>query len=604
MKRFRPTRLHSAALGICLCLAAVRTGAQLYEPPAVRQPEAAIPSTREPYLSELDQILSASANPLEICIRFADAEILNDYQIAQGAAIAQALALRAGYRPIHAAPEAELVPGRFNVVVGTVDQLRSEIPSADLKKIQRGYIAIRRMRTPGGYVLYVVGREARGIDAAVLSLGLVREKFPRKPSAAIREIILPTAPPFYRRSPLESNRLYTFDQLQKGGAGISMPPGGGMAMDLFYPGYLRTEAKSEAKLDLHFALKTGAFGSGSALTVTLNGVPLTPTSGGSAKGYSGAAFTFPVSLFQPGRNTLVITSDHGAELRIFSDSELVLPTIESGVDLPDLRVTSRTFFPFIGQPDGSDLAVVLTSRDREELSSAWTLLARLAQSANTFFYNAQITLGTPDPHRHQLVVGPYDRLPDNYRKFVSLSAFDEAHLDTPVAEINGSASGVNLADVLKAFVQRHARKESAGNGNAAVGAPLPAAPVKESFGLLACHQPVEGRAGWILIVSALGNEKTLQTRIRTLVEPNFWLRIRGDIVRWETSPDSFDAHVPGQIRKEMFAAKWSADLPLGETMPVRNWVALVAGMLILCVILTAKVLRKYEELLKLRQRRP
>jgi hypothetical protein len=97
-------------------------------------------SERDPYLSELGTILGASQDPLEVHLCFAVKAELTNIQIGQGAALSEALALRAGYRPLFVSHGTEVEPNKFNVVVGTVDQLRNFIPDQEAKIIQKGYL--------------------------------------------------------------------------------------------------------------------------------------------------------------------------------------------------------------------------------------------------------------------------------------------------------------------------------------------------------------------------------------------------------------------------------------------------------------------------------
>ncbi|MBV9997601.1 MAG: cellulose biosynthesis cyclic di-GMP-binding regulatory protein BcsB [Verrucomicrobia bacterium] len=572
----------------------------------------------EPYLSDLDTILSASAQPCEIHLCFAGGPELSDVQLAQGAAVTQALALRAGYRPLIVSHGANPELGKFNVLIGTVEQLRGYFTEQEAKRITTGYLGLQPMRPvsadrkePEGFVLVVAGRAPEDIDSAVLSLGVVRVRLPDAATTPIREVVLPEHAPFSRQNPLEPDKALTFAQLRDRGATFVAEPSG-VSVDLFFPGFLRNDGTPEVKLNLHYVLRARAFRSTGALKVQLNGHDLEAretAASSSASGGTESSFVLPIRDFEYGRNVLQITTPAMAEepvgrkdLQIYSDSTLTLPKLETGPKLPDLQLTSRTFYPFIGQPDGSDLAVLLAGREAETIDAAWTFLCRLAQSANTFFYAAQLTSGELQPRRHVVVIGTYDHLPDPFRGLIALRAFDETRRNVPLAKVDSLSSGINLKGLIERFVDEH-RKRVARHNDADTPAGLPPA-VSESdrdYGVLATAPPTVPDQGWSLVVTAFSQQNLLH-RVQNLVRPAFWDQLRGDIVRWKEEPSSFQARVPGEAPKVMRVRR--VELLLGESLDFRIWVALVAVFLVGFVIITARVLSKFDEALLLRRRRP
>ncbi len=125
-------------------------GAVAPGPGAKPRKSPAVPlADRDPYLSDLDAILGNSANPLPVHLCFANSVELTDVQIAQGAALTQALALHAGYRPLVTSFGPEVVVEKFNVIIGTADQVRNFISDPEAKKITKGYIAIQRLQNAG-----------------------------------------------------------------------------------------------------------------------------------------------------------------------------------------------------------------------------------------------------------------------------------------------------------------------------------------------------------------------------------------------------------------------------------------------------------------------
>ena len=568
---------------------------------------------RDPYLSDLDEILGNSDKPLPVHVCFPDKAELSDVQIAQGASISQALALHAGYRPLLPSYGPELVPDQFNVIIGTVEQTRRFLSEQEAKKITKGYVAIQRLQTgvKKGFVLLVTGRTPEDVDGTILSLGFVQVQFPDTASATIREVILPTTPVFIREAPLEAEKSLAFAELQKGGVPIKPLPTGGVSLDLFFPGYFRTDSEAPVTINLHYLLQGRTFQSSNSIVVRINGREISviqsaarPSAGGGME----RSLSFPLKVFQYGRNLLEITTSSPAvasgsndSLRVFGDSELGMPKIETGPNLPDLRLVTRTFYPFVGQPDGSDLAVLLTERNEDIITASWTLLARLAQSANTLLYAAQLTFDQYDLRRHVLVVGTYDHLPPAFRSIVAFRAFDEAHVNVPLAELDSLSSGTNLKQLIEQLLDQRREREEELNQKVKL-ANLPQVSLADrDFGVLAMAPPPSPTRGWSLVVTAFTSVGVLQ-RVESLVQDPFWKQVKGDIDRWKELPASFQARVPGEVRAN--AAASLVEMPLGERVDFRIWVGVVSGTLLLFVIMTVRLMGKFDEAFILRQGKP
>ncbi len=468
-----------------------------------------------------------------------------------------------------------------------------------------------RTRGKNDFVLLVTGHTPEDVDTTILSLGFVRSRFPDDPSAAIRQVVLPTTPMFLRQSPLEANKKLTFSELQERGATVKPLSTGGVSLDLFFPGYFRTDSDAPVTINLHYILQGRTFHSSGSIAIRLNDREISANQSAphlSATGGAECSLAFPLRMFQHGRNLLEITTSDppsatgvNDDLRVFSDSELVMPKIETGPKLPDLRLVSQTFYPFIGQPDGSDLAVLLAERNQENINAAWTLLSRLAQSANTLLYAAQLTFDKYDLRRHILVVGTYDHLPPAFGSIVALRAFDQSHVNVPLAELDSLSSGTNLKQLIERWLDQ--RRQRAEEFNEKVrAANLPQVSMADrDFGVLATAPPPSAGRGWSLVVTGFTSENLLR-RVQSLVEDPFWKQIRGDIDRWKDLPASFQARVPGEARKNAAAAL--VELPLGERISFRVWVGVVAATLLVFVIITSRLLGKFDQAVVLRQRRP
>ncbi|MBV9275472.1 MAG: cellulose biosynthesis cyclic di-GMP-binding regulatory protein BcsB [Verrucomicrobia bacterium] len=524
-------------------------------------------------------------------LNFVGPQELTNVQVAQGASIVQALALWAGYRPLWVSHGPNIVEDQFNVVIGTVSDCRNFLSQQEADQITNGFLGIRKIgHSSDGYILLVLGRTVADIDSTVLGLGFVRPGwvlYPDASSTPIKQVILPTDHvPFFRLEPLHPDAEESFDSLTVEGVKFVTMPGGGVSFQVFFPGYVRIDPNAQATLRVHFRNVAQTFGSSGSVEAKLNGQDLgRPTMGPAPTIGQLGEFKFPVKLFQPGLNQLTINSP------VYGDSSLVLPKLPTDPKLPDLRLTASDFYPFIGQPDGSNLAVLLADRDPATLDAAWTLLARFAQSANTFFYAAQITYSEYDPARNLLIIGEYSRLPPSAQRLVSLEAFQQANINTPLADLEKAASGLNLKQVIANFVHWVNGKVN-GQADKQKGLAHQRGPAETNFGVMVSSPPHQAGQGWTLLVTAVGQDALLP-RVKNLVQPAFWNQIRGDIIRWGDAPDSLRAHVPGETKTG--DVDYLVEFPFGERVAFKVWIGMVACLLILFVMVTGWLLTKMDE---------
>jgi cellulose synthase operon protein B len=573
--------------------------------PSLSSSPAASPSANKnpgPYLSELVTILQGT-NPLRVNLCFiGQGNELSKIELAHGASISEALALWAGFRPFWVSHEAKIINDRFNVAIGTVESCRDLIPPTDVPHIKHAYMALRKIQgSNDGYVLVLAGITPEAVDDAVISLGLRQVRFPDAAAAFINEVILPAAPPFFRQEPLQTEVEQTFAQLKENGTNFVALPTGGISCELFFPGFYRTDVAGDATVKIHFSARSRAFRVSSPLSLMFNGndVGSGQYTTDSATGHSEAVFNIPVKQFLPGLNVLKIAVGGAAvsDLQIYSDSSLLLPKLPTDPRLPDLRLETRTFFPFIGQPDGSNLAVLVTDHRSETADAAFTFLARLAQSANTFFYAAQVTYDNYDPNRNVLAVGVYRELPTVIRNRVALEAFEEAHVNTPLAELESASSGVNLKRLISNWlhqnpdqVETQEQKQPATKQGPMLN--------PEDYGIIVSAPPLKQGQGWMMALTAFSSQALLK-RTEAVVTPAFWDRVRGEIIRWSDTPESMQVHVPGEGGGQLV---YQVEFPFGERLDYRVWIGLVALFFVLMIAMGSYVLGKLDKHVSFRQK--
>ncbi|HWL53970.1 MAG TPA: cellulose biosynthesis cyclic di-GMP-binding regulatory protein BcsB, partial [Chthoniobacteraceae bacterium] len=547
-------------------------------------PERSTPSATT--LASLFTRLARLQGDLQLNIWFPAQASLGNTEIAQGAAIAQGIALRSGNTPVVVSHRPRILPGHFNVIVGTVDQLHGFLSPAETASVKNSYLLLRNIpHQPGTELLIITGRDPANINNAILTLGIARETLPAVPSAAIRNVILPTAPPFLRREPLKAERTYTFSELQEAGVGLAMTPRATLRIEFSLPGDTAPDRPGDLVLDLHL----GHHGTQQILlervVATVNeqkGEALvTAQASAMPGGQHHAALRLPLKLFTQGRNLVELSFLGGIgsqpvtdRLEVYSDSTLTLPDYAEPPTLPDLRITARTGYPLIGQPDGSEIAVLLLEPAVEIVESAWTLMARLAQVSNTLLYAAQYSttpLETSD--RHLIVVGTLPNLPEPWQAAIPPTIFEDP-LEPVVRQ-----EGTNLKQFIDTL---RASAKAAVNPRApqvAEPAPLTRTWKKQERGYLACEPPVPGEHGWLLLLSA-PDAPLLKQRTQELIHPAFWDRVEGKQVYWNEEAESLLAYAPPRYETLSTIVSGQSDtvvsMPLGEQYHFRHWVTAVA----------------------------
>jgi len=542
--------------------------------------------------------------PVHLC--FPGTQVLNQLQLAQGAAVAQALALRCGYDPIVITHGNQVRPEAFNVMLGTMTELQAYLLPSEARQVNYSFLALRRLVGAQGYLLIVTGVDINAVSDGILALGFARQSLPESNTAAIREVIVPDNPPFIRREPLQAASSYTLLQLEETNNPISLGPDGGLIVDVFLPGYVSVVPDVNVEIRVHFAQRARAFAGGNAIVLKVNDREIARSKPSevvaSPLGGNEVLFSIPMQSFDPGRNLLHFTNAAAADqegfrlgpddLQIFADTTIMMPQVTDPVVLPDLRVTSRTFFPFIGQPDGSQITILLTDMSQNTINSAWTFMARMAQMANTFFYAADIGTEIIDPSRDVVVIGRYSGIPSGIQRLIQLSAFDYQSLSEEDLSLNETVRGVNL----RIFLQDNWQRMKSGGVDQSMEDPespaVPGSSSAQNFLYLTCIPPDQERTRWTLILTAFGGA-TLEERTAMLVQEDVWSRLRGTIARLGDKPGTLQTFVPSEA-KFIDQTYDFVEMPLGQRIDLRFWFIASGISLLLLIILTVKLLSKIE----------
>ncbi|MEM0965554.1 MAG: cellulose biosynthesis cyclic di-GMP-binding regulatory protein BcsB [Verrucomicrobiota bacterium] len=575
-------------------------------------------------LDELLQRLTPEAVQTHLVFAGAASE-LNQEQVTLGAAIVQGIGLRTDLKPMLITYGPQLEPGRFNVLVGTIDQVGSVMGARLVEEIgESGLCMIPMPNYESEPVLVITGTSQRGINEAVLALGFVNMDLPAADFVSIRRILFPETPPYFGQPPVNPGETYTFLQLQQVGAPIRPVRNGGIGIQIYFPADVFDRPAAKVNLSVHFSVGQNTLRSSKAMEVRLNGTEVVRAPFGetttSEFGGRYLNFSVPIGKFQSGRNLLEITTDAGSssafslgptgvaanDLLVFTDSTIEIPRVPRGAILPNLRLTSRTLYPFVGQPDGSEISFLLTNNEKETVEAAWMMIAKLSQISNTFLYDAEVSFRAANPDRHLVVIGSQSGIPTTLSEQIPPASFSE--LGSGESEDEAFAQeekGPNIFQRFFASLANEFRKieinEPADDGPE--GAQIQEAR-EESIGpraVMTSFPSPETTGRWILIVTAR-NDALLLERVRQLIRLPYWSQINGYLFSWNDTPNSVRAFLPDKRFSEVSFRETIVPIPWGYGVSLRIWYLFAAVVFLVFVLMTLLVLKHTDQTIAQRRK--
>jgi hypothetical protein len=285
---------------------------------------------------------------------------------------------------------------------------------------------------------------------------------------------------------------------------------------------------SQVEFRLHFAHGAG-LRADSVFNLTVNdtfenAIYLNKIEGASYEDYK---MEVPLRNFKPGPNivrftpTMVplisdfceIIQQQNLLLTLFDDSVVKIPPASHFTRLPDLQLLGETVFPMVSQPGGADLSVEVTARDSASIGSAWTLLAKMAQTAGVPLNAAEVSFDHGTTDRNLVVIGSANQIPPELMSAAPFSlgavnkvAFEQPALQ-PSIERTAYSPGTMQADV-----------ESTGG----LG----------SLGIAMQFKSPYNSAKTVFLVSADDPDLLLNRTIQ-LISPSVWTSLQGDVCVWD-----------------------------------------------------------------------
>ena len=497
---------------------------------------------------------------------------LHDIHLHWGSLVAQGVALRQEYLPLHlthgtaqiqeqgaethqsyAFPllKQTSLAGNDTVLVGTKDELAPYLSHDMLTEITNSYLAVHRLDVDPTHLLLVIsGRDEAEVTRAATAFAFLKFPFPDSASMQITEIQLPTFPDYATKQSVRESGEYPFSILGFQTAtmkGVSAEP---LRLEVVFPPDLFAPEDSVVELRLHLAYGAG-LRADSVLNVLLNdhfetAIALDQAVGAAYRDYK---LSIPLRSFQPGRNVLTFSTQmapsHIGEcvplheenllLTLFADSSLSLPSASHFVRLPDLQLLAKAAFPYIVRPDGSMTAFHVTAHDSDTVASAWMVMGKLAQKIGMPLYHEEMSFQLSGSAKNLIVVGKVDTLDDRYMAAAPLSLGREHRVPHPTLPVLSQQEPSFFSrSWFSSFATRLARAENPPVVQPTNAQLFQVSSLGRTSVAMMMESPFHAQRSVFLITAA--DPAQLYGGVRRLLTPEFWENLRGDVAVWRDAP--------------------------------------------------------------------
>lgn len=547
-------------------------------------------------------------NPYQFNVCLPGATQISDEQLHWGAVVTQGVALALNYQPFRVATAPALRAGMDNIVVGTMNELSGFLNATEIGQINGSFLAIKALPgDPTHCMVIISGRDEQEVGQTAHAFGLVNFPLPDAQYAVMDQVSLPTAPAFIRNAPVQTPGIYSFKQLGYQTKSIKGWNTGGYTLQVYMPGDISKEDASNTELRLHFTYG-GAFRKDSVLNVFVNGQFQKALRLDDARGamHSDHRVYIPMLAFQPGRNAVEITPrmvplwTNECELlqvenlvfTLYDDSEFVLPRAMRKARLPSLGLFSQTAYPYSGPPDGSETAVLVTARDGETVSAAWTLMGKMAQISGALLHRTEMTFKPTRSKKSLLVIGARDQVPEDImekapvsplpvgkmRYLVSTSPKPEKLAASPIEEIIEKVRGVPT---------ERAEPEAPSTASMNMAADMISDTVAVQF-----ESPFN--VGYPVTLVTANDPALLLAGINALQDRQIWDNLAGDLAVWNSDPASLEVAKVGPdfiYKATSVTTRVATNL---DRQPVL-FAAILIGVLLVIGLGVAAILRKRDK---------
>lgn len=532
-----------------------------------------------PKLSQLDELISPNLGAAREFVLMSASPMMSDDVLSWGGMISQAVALRLDYfMPNLHLERAELAPpvlnedgeatdlhsGSFSalrtghledenlILFGTKDEIRPFVSANISNAITSSFVGIYPLKGHDGkFALVISGTTPVEVGRAALAFSLDTFPFVDDASMLISDVDIPLAATMALNPNVEPDTSYKFSELEFQTQTLSAIGEQSAVLQFKLPAdfYVRESENFELALDMSYG---AGFRGDSVLNLHLNGqfiqaISLSSETGATFRDYH---VYLPARAFIPGRNTIefrpAFYSPYGGEcispgrdnllLTLSGGSELDVPNAERYVRQPDLSVFERTGFPYTGSPTGSDLAILVAGKDDATISSAYLMVAKLAQVAQGSLYDMAFSfkMNADMKSRNVLVVGAVDGIDKSALTNAPLSLTGDMSLPYPISK--DMMSQVQQADFWQDFNSAY----EAARGKLEEDGPAPVV-VKQTGKLgdnsvvVAYQSPYHEDKTMTVMTAA--TPSSLEENVSAVVQPELWGQLAGDLALWRAGTD-------------------------------------------------------------------
>ncbi len=588
-----------------------------------------------PLLSELDEMINSRVwEDYHLTVLTPGGKMDDDY-LRWGGLVTQGVALRLKYIPLRVS-HAEALPRdiritpqssakRFRkldlstiqrsdaILMGTREELESYLSDELISEINGSYMGIFPFDDdPSRFVLVISGLDKESVNRAALAFAHLNFPLPDSTSTIISDVDIPSLPAYTRHASVKQNSAYRFSQF---GFKTTTLTGNKLSnklksrVEMWIPPDFFSAERSEAILSFHLAYGAG-MGVDSVLNLMLNdkfinAIPLDDQKGGVFRDYQ---VRVPLRSFAPGRNVFSIepqlspmdkdrcsvSSTNNLVVTIFDDSKLLIPNADHFVRLPNIKLFATTGFPYTKFPDGSDMAIQVAAKDSESISASWTLLSKLTQTNSMPFHNAQMTFGTPDKNRNQIIIGAQSAIDSTLLKASPLAynSSQNAH-DLHYTMYDPLESEVYLSNWWIKFQSK--MMNAVGFSPAQAEQTFARISQQTGFGtqgnIMQFESPTS--TGKTVTIFTAENASYLLQRMREVMNPKVWGSLQGDLAVWKDTSESVHWQ---KLSPSYNVGNVSVSTHLEYYFTQHPWysIAIIFVMIILFVALTRLLLNRYK----------
>ena len=578
-----------------------------------------------PRLSELADLFDPKMQTGQGLQILTPAATVTPDELRWGALVAQGAALRMQYAPLPVrhiraavsskdAAAGRLFPGLDqaqlasgdSALIGVKAALAPFLSKRILDGITDSFVGVYPLDAdPRRVMLVISGRTAEEVSRAAESFGLLSCPFPDTESMTVSRIEWPQIGPYSGRGRVQENHEYKLADLGFRTTTVKGVYGEDMAMEVNVPADLYAAEDAEVELLLHLAYGAG-MRKDSVLNLFVNdhfegAIPLADEKGGVFRKYK---LSLPLRSLRPGLNRIAFSArlmpqlsgecqminTENLVLSLFDDSILRVPKASHFVSMPNLRLFSRSGFPYLVQPDGEDLFVNVAGKDSDTISAAWMLFGKLAQRQSLLLQRAKVSFDPPPATANAIMVGTVSRVNPKLLEGAPFGFGAQNRAPYPtLVDSHISLSGQGWWEGLW-----H------GIGSMLEGTQTPRAPETAritgvgGLGRYALGMEYESplASGKTFLAVMAGDEASLRKNVLRLIQPDIWDQLRGDVSTWRPDSDAVawqkagGSYEMGQVNLPTRFSFYFSKYPW-------LWFAAVLSLVALLAWLTRLLLRRF-----------